>query len=125
MFGDGVAGLAAENIVESRLRTAFVAKSQKVLQRIGNPPAGEQIDRYVELVLGRHVRRIAVPLQHPFVDRIDLLDKGNFDFQAGGRHRFAHRFAELGDDHLLDFADRIDRTDQDKGRSAQYRQQGG
>jgi ribosomal protein L35 len=115
VLGDRIAGLAAQDVVEARLGTAFVAQSQEILQWIGNPPAGEEIDRDVELVLGRHVRGTAVPLEHPFVDRIDLLDKGHLDLQTGGGHGFTDRLAELGDDHLLDFADRIDRTHREVG----------
>ena len=45
-----------------RLRAALVAESQEVLERIGDPPPGEEIHRNIELVLGRHIRRIAIPL---------------------------------------------------------------
>ena len=114
MLGDRVTGLAAENIVQAGLGTAFIAQAQEVLQRIGNPPAGEEVDRDVKLVLGGHIRRIAVPLENPLVDRIDLLDEGHLDLQTGSGHRIADRLAELGDDHLLDFAHRIDRTHRDE-----------
>jgi hypothetical protein len=111
VLGDRVAGLAAEDVVEAGLRTALVAQPQEVLQRIGDPPAREEVDRDVELVLGRHVRRAAVPLQHPLVDRIDVLDEGQLELQAGGRDRLADGLAELGDDHLLDLAHGIERAD--------------
>jgi hypothetical protein len=38
-------------------------------------------------------------------------------FPSHSSTRFSIGFAELGDDHLLDFADRVNRTDQDKGSS--------
>jgi hypothetical protein len=41
MLGNGVSGLAAQNIVQAGLGTALVVQSQKVLKRFYNPPAGE------------------------------------------------------------------------------------
>ena len=76
MLGDGISGLAPQDVVQAGLSTAFIAQSQEVLEGLGDPPAGEEIDRDVELVLGRHVRRVAVPLENPLVDRIDVLDEG-------------------------------------------------
>src|SRR5690349_21574540 len=75
MFGDGVAGPAAEDIVEAGLSATLVVQPQKVLQRIDDAPAGEKVDRDVELVLGRHVGRIAIPLENPLVDQVDVLDE--------------------------------------------------
>ena len=121
MLGDGVAGFAAENVVEARLGTALVAQPQKVLQGIGDPPAGEEVDRDVELVLGRHVGRIAVPFENPLVDRIDLLDERDLELEAGRGHRRADRLAELGDDHLLDLAHRVECARQRSARSPRPR----
>src|SRR5262249_23197630 len=75
-----------------------------------NPPAGEEVDRDVELVLGWHICRIAVPLENSLVDKVDILDEGDLDLQTGGSHRSADRPAKLSDNSLLDFAYRIDRT---------------
>jgi hypothetical protein len=41
---------------------------KKILERIDNSPAGEEVDRNVELVLGWHIGRIAVPLENTLVD---------------------------------------------------------
>ncbi len=116
VLGDGVAGLAAEDVVQAGLGAAFVAQPQEVLQGIGDAPAREEVDRDVELVLGRHVRRTAVPLENALVDRIDLLDEGHLDLEAGGGHGIADRLAELGDDHLLDLAHRVERACSDCGQ---------
>ena len=124
MLGDSVAGLAAQDIVEAGLSTAFVVQPQEVLERIHNPPAGEQVDRDVELVLGWHIGRTAVPFENALVDEVDVLDEGHLDFQTGGRHRIADRPAELGDDRLLDFAHRIDRAHRKVHPDAQGRQDG-
>ena len=113
MLGDRVAGLAAQNVVEARLRTAFIAQPKEILEWIRNPPPREQIDGYVELVLGGHIRRGAVPLENPLVDRVDVLDEGHLELQPGRSHRFTDGFAELGDDHLLDFVHGIDRARRD------------
>jgi hypothetical protein len=83
VLGDGVARLAAEDVVEARLRAALVAQPQEVLQRIGDPPAREQVDGDVELVLGRHVGRVAVPLQHPLVDGLTVWTKGSLSLRPG------------------------------------------
>ncbi len=107
MFCDRVTCFTAEDIVESGLRAAFITQTQKVLQWINNPPTCVQVDRDVELVLGRHIRGTAVPFQDPFVDRVDHLDERDLYLQAGGGDGFAHRFAKLRDDHLLYFADGI------------------
>jgi hypothetical protein len=81
VFGDRVAGLAAEDVVESRLGAALVAQAEVILQWIGDAPAGKQIDRDLELVLGRPVRRAAVPLQDPLLDRVDLLDERHLELR--------------------------------------------
>src|SRR3974377_1355502 len=107
MLGDGVTGLAPENIVQPGLSTAFIVQPQKILERIYNPPAGEEVDRDIELVLGRHIGRTAVPLENSLVDQVDVLDEGHLDLQTGGRHGSADRLAELGNNRLLDFAHRI------------------
>ena len=104
MFGHGIAGLATENVVKAGLRTALIAQPQKILQRVGYPPAGEEVDRDVELVLGRHIRRAAVPFEHPFIDRVDVLDERHLHLESSCRHRVADRLTELSDDHLLHFA---------------------
>jgi hypothetical protein len=78
VLGHRVAGLAAEDVVQPRLGAALVAQPQEVLQGIDDAPAGEEVDRDVELVLGGHVRRVAVPLQDPLVDGVHLLDEGAF-----------------------------------------------
>jgi hypothetical protein len=122
VLGDRVARLATEDVVEAGLRRAFIAEPQEVLEGIGDPPARKEIDRDVELVLGGHVRRIAVPLENPLVDRIDLLDEGNLELQAGGRHGLADRLSELGDDHLLDFAHHVDGAHREVDREAQDRE---
>src|SRR5215212_124216 len=96
MLGNGVTSFAAKDIIQAGLSTAFVPQAEKVLERIGDTPAGEEVDRDVELVFGRHIGRIAVPLENPIVDRIDVLDERYLDLQAGGRHRSADRLAELG-----------------------------
>ena len=70
VFCDGIAGFAAENIVQTGLRAALIAQPQEILQRVGDFPAGEQIDGNVELVLSGHVGRIAIPLKNPAVDRV-------------------------------------------------------
>src|SRR5206468_6260396 len=95
---------------------------QKVLERIYNPPAGEEVDRDVELVLGWHIGRIAVPLENTLVDQVDVLDEGHLEFQTGGSHGIADRHAELGDNRLLDFAHRINRTHQNVRPDAKTRQ---
>src|ERR1700730_11740088 len=77
VLGDGVTGLAAQNIVQAGLSTALIVQPQKVLERIYNPPAGEEVDRDVELVLGRHIGRIAVPLENSLVDKVNVLDEGH------------------------------------------------
>ena len=107
MLGDGVAGLAAENVVQPGLGAALVVQPQEILQRVGDPPASIHIDRDVKLVLGRHVRRTAVPFENPLVDRVDLLDERQLELQTGGRDRLTDRLAELGDDRLLDLAHRV------------------
>src|SRR4029453_2321002 len=76
MLGDGISGLTAQNVIQAGLSTAFVVESQKVLERIYNPPAGEEVDRDVELVLGWHIGRITVPLENSLVDKVDVLDEG-------------------------------------------------
>jgi hypothetical protein len=96
-------------------------QAQKVLERICNPPAGEEVDRDVELVLGWHIGRIAVPLQNSLVDKVDILDEGDLDLQTGPSHRSADRLAELSDNRLLDFAHRIDRTHRNERHDAQNR----
>src|SRR5256885_13222401 len=96
MLGDGVTGLTAQNIVEARLSTAFIVQPQKILERIYNPPAGEEVDRDVKLVLGRHVGRVSIPLENPFVHQVDVLDKGYLELETGGSHRSANRLPELG-----------------------------
>src|SRR3984893_3020919 len=95
---------------------------QKVLERIYNPPAGEEVDRDVELVLGWHIGRIAVPLENSLVDQVDVLDEGHLDLQTGGGHGSADRLAGLSDNCLLDFAHRINRTHQNVRPDAQNRQ---
>ena len=124
MLRHGVAGFATEDVVEPRLGAAFVAQTQKILQGFDDPPACVEVDRNVELVLGWHVGRVAVPFQHPLVDRIDHLDEGQLELESGRRDRGANRFAELGDDHLLDLADGIDGVRRDEGqrRDAQHGQ---
>src|SRR5215212_3977543 len=115
MLGNGVTSFAAKNIVQAGLSTTFVTQAEKVLERIRDTPAGEEVDRDVELVFGRHIGRIAVPLENPIVDRIDVLNERYLDLQAGGRHGTADRLAELGYNHLLDFADRVERARRDIG----------
>jgi len=44
VLGDGVPRLATEDIIEARLGAALVAQAQKVLQRIDDLPAREEID---------------------------------------------------------------------------------
>ena len=60
------------------------------MQRIRDLPAGEQVDGDVELVLGGHVGRIAVPLEDAAVDPVDVLNEGQLQFQTGRRDRFSH-----------------------------------
>ena len=114
MLGDGVAGLAAENVVQAGLGTAFIPQPQKVLEGIDDPPACKEVDRDVQLVLGRHIGRAAVPLEDTLVDAVDVLDEGHLELEAGRRHGGADRSAELGDDRLLDLADGVERAHQDE-----------
>src|SRR5258706_6081461 len=101
---------------------SVVGEPQKVLERIGNPPAGEEVDRDVELVLGWHIGRIAVPFENSLVDQVDVLDEGYLDLQTGSSDRSADRLAELGDNRLLDFAHCINRTHQNVRSDAQNHQ---
>jgi hypothetical protein len=94
---------------------------QKVLERIYNPPAGEDVDRDVELIFGWHIGRIAVPLENSLVDQVDILDEGHLELQSGGSHGSADRLAKLGDNRLLDLAHRINRTHQNVGPDRQNR----
>src|SRR5882757_7818304 len=124
MFGDRVAGLAAENVVQAGLGTAFIVQAQEGLEGIDNPPAREQVDRDVKLVLGWHIGRIAVPLKNPLVEQVDVLNEGNLELQAGARHGITDRFAELRDNRLLDFAHCINRTDRNEQRDNESRKNG-
>ena len=73
------------------MSTASIVQPQKVLERIHNAPAGEEVDRDVELVLGWHIGRIAVPLENPLVDQVNLLDEGHLDLQTGDGDGIADR----------------------------------
>src|SRR5206468_6148344 len=72
---DSVTRLAAKNVVQSGLGAAFITQPNEVLEGIRNPPAGEEVDRNIEFVLGRHVRRTTVPFENSIVDWIDVLDE--------------------------------------------------
>jgi len=76
MLGDRISGLAAQDVVQAGLSAAFIAQTEKVLEGIRDPPAGEEVDRDVELVRGRHVRWVAIPLENALVDRIDAVLDG-------------------------------------------------
>src|SRR6202011_967678 len=107
---------------QAGLSTAFIVQPQKVLERIHNPPAGEEVNGDVELVLGRHIGWIAVPLENSLLDQVDVLDEGYLDLETGGSDRSADRLAELGDNRLLDFAHRVNRTHQNVRPDAQNHQ---
>src|SRR6185437_796855 len=104
------------------LSTALVVQPKEVLERINNPPAGEEVDRNVELILGWHIGRIAVPLENTLVDKVDVLDEGNLELQTSVRHGSADWPTELRDNRLLDFAHRINRTHQNERPDGKNRQ---
>src|ERR1700757_938761 len=97
-------------------------ESQKVLERIYNSPTGEEVNRNVELVLGWHIGRIAVPLENTLVDQVDVLDEGYLELQTSFRHGSADRHTELRDNRLLDFAHCINRAHQNVRPDAKNRQ---
>jgi len=56
MLGDGVADLAAEDVVEAGEGASLVAQPEEILVGIPDAPASEGVQHDVGLVLGGHVR---------------------------------------------------------------------
>ena len=110
VLGNGITGLTTENIVQSRLRAALITQAQKILQWINDPPARVQVNRDVQFILGRHIRRGPIPFQHSLVYWVNLLDKGNFKFESCFDNRLANRFTKLCNNDLLDFIHSINRA---------------
>ena len=108
VLGNGIAGFAAQDVLEARLRAAFIFQTHEIGLGIVDPPARKGIDVNVGLVPGRDRDRLAVPFQEPLIDSIHLLDEGQLEMQSRVRDRLAHRFAELGHDHLLGLVHRVE-----------------
>ncbi len=101
MLGNGIAGFAAQNVLEARLRAAFIFQAHEIGLGIIDAPAGKGIDVNIGFVPGRNRDRLAVPFQEPLIDSIHLLDEGQLEMEPRVRGRLAHRLAELGHDDLL------------------------
>jgi len=125
--GDDVPRLAANDVVDPRQSSPFIRQAPQVHQRIDDPPAGEGVDHYVELVAGGHLAGAAIPFEDPLLEPVGRLDEGDFEVEprAGGIvdqrvDRLAHRLAELRDHHLLGLIDRVGAAeDHDPGQDQQ------
>ena len=103
----GIARFAAENVFQSRLRTAFIMQPHEICLRVADAPARKGIDVNVSLVPRRDRNRRAVPFEETFVDAVDFLDERKFEVQTGIGDRSPDRFAELREDHLFRLMNRV------------------
>src|SRR5207253_1234562 len=68
VLGDGIARLAAENVLEARLGASLIVQPDEIDLGIIDAPAREGIDVDVSLVSGRNSHGQSVPFQEALID---------------------------------------------------------
>src|SRR5260370_13347169 len=121
MFGNGVARLAAEDVIETRQGTALIVQTHEISLWVFDAPPRECIDMDICLVSGGDGNRSPVPFQKTFVETVHVLHEWYFEMQTRLGDRVANRLSKLRDDHLFGLVNRIESTgeneDQEKCNS--------
>ena len=107
--GNHVARFTVDDVVQPRLGAALVAQALEEQQGVGDAPARVGLHADVLLVTGGHLVGVSVPFQPALVEHIGFLRERHLHMQARLGNRLAHGLAELGDDDLFGFGDRVQR----------------
>src|SRR5260370_23186426 len=121
MFGNGVARLAAKDVIETRQGTALIVQTDEICLWVFDAPPRECIDMDIGLVPEGDGNRHAVPFHKTLLEAFHVLHECDFEMQTRLSDRVATRLPKLRDDHLFGLINRIECTgeneDQEKCNS--------